>query len=403
MNEATRRPPLAIFAAMALGLVTAHCGESGDESAVCVGACGGTLPSDGGPGGTAGHGGEGGNGSIDGGGGTAPQPESYLDLLDEALGFAQPDGGAAGLRVFVTSLEDSGSGTLREALALPGAKWISFAEGLAGTIEAQSMLQVPSDTTVDGRGADVTVSGNGMTIDGSDNVIITYLKFDGTANDEIRVIDGAGEVWIHHCSFSDYGDGAIDITRGQPVRPTEVTVSWCHIDHGSKASLISATSDPAAGAADWNIYVTFHHTYFDGNSERSPRTRFAKVHHFNNYLREAGYIGASTLAEILVENDIFQTDSGRRATYINCIGADCDFNGDWGLAPDEGGALTGAGNWLDPGATTASYATANEGQVFEEFTGQVPPYAYSLELADDALRSSVETGAGWHSVPLPPD
>ena len=400
-----QRVSMALVGAALVSLLAIQCSDSSDESDPCDGPCTTSPSGTGAQGGSAGEGGGAGLSSSGGGGagGATSGPESYLDILDEAVGFAQPDGGAVGPRIFVTSLDDSGPGTLREALALPGAKWISFTEGLTGTIDAESWLSIPSDTTVDGRGADVTVSGNGMTIDGSSNVIVTHMKFDATSNDEVRIIHGAGPAWIHHCTFRDYGDGAIDITGGADQILTDVTVSWCHVDHGSKASLVSSTSDPASGNFDWNIYVTFHHNYFDGNSERSPRTRFAKVHHFNNYLREAGYIGASTLAEIIVENDIFETDSATRATYVNCIGGDCDFNSDWGLAPDEGGALKGAGNWLDAGTTTASYATANEGQVFQEFSGQVPPYPYSLEPADDGLRSSIAAGAGWRSVPLPPD
>jgi pectate lyase len=329
--------------------------------------------------------------------------ESYLDILDEAVGFARPAGGAAGPRIFVTSLSDSGPGTLREAVGRGGPLWISFEDGLMGTIDLESSLSVPSDTTIDGRGADITLTGNALIMGGTDtrNIIVTHLKIYDTPDDAIRIMSGAGPIWVNHCSLGGYGDGAIDITGGRESHPTDVTVSWCHIDGGDKASLVSSTSDPDAGHRDENLYVTYHHNYFDGNRERSPRTRFAKVHHFNNYLREAGYIGASTLAEILVEHDIFETSTGSRATYVGCIGADCDYNADWGLEPGEGGAVTGSGNWLDAGSSTARYATANETLVFQEFAGRTPPYVYTLESADDALRSTIRREAGWQPVSVP--
>lgn len=71
----------------------------------------------------------------------------------------------SGLTVEVTTLADSGSGSLRQAIldtnAEPGHDTIEFAEGLAGTIQLSSQLEITDDLTIDGPGAGtITVSGD---------------------------------------------------------------------------------------------------------------------------------------------------------------------------------------------------------------------------------------------------
>ncbi len=58
----------------------------------------------------------------------------------------------------ITNLDNSGPGSLREALNNDNAagSWIRFAEGLSGEMKYESPLPTPGpDTTIDGRGARV--------------------------------------------------------------------------------------------------------------------------------------------------------------------------------------------------------------------------------------------------------
>ncbi|MEM9074011.1 MAG: polysaccharide lyase family 1 protein [Myxococcota bacterium] len=319
----------------------------------------------------------------------------YRSLVDDAVGFATPTGGREGPRVFVTTLASDGPGSLRDALRGGGPRWISFEEGLDGTIDPGDDLSVPADVTLDGRGASITLA-VGLRIVGREarNIVIHNLRFDGASDDAVQIRNGADQIWVDHCTFENWGDGAIDITNGVEGQRTNVTVSWNRILGGSKAMLISATSDPSAGFVDENLYVTHHHNYFEGVQERMPRARFAKVHHFNNLnLRWSGYaVGASTRAQILVENNLFDAGDNRRACWTDCIGRDCDFFG------GEGGAIRASGNII---RGEASCETAGESTVLAEFPRGEPPYAYDLEAADDALRERVRVRAGWLSVPLP--
>src|ERR671929_1202619 len=72
---------------------------------------------------------------------------------------------AAAATLNVTTLNDSGAGSLRAAIAAanatPGADTITFQAGLTGTITLTSALQISQSVTIDGPGSSVlTLSGN---------------------------------------------------------------------------------------------------------------------------------------------------------------------------------------------------------------------------------------------------
>ena len=155
------------------------------------------------------------------------------------------------------------------------------------------------------------------------------------------------------------------MTNGIANVMTKVTVSWSRLTGGDKGMLISATSDPSFGWVDENLYVTHHHNYFTGVFDRTPRVRFAKVHTFNNFAESwGGYaVGASTLAEVLVENNVFDASVTDRACRVDCLGADCTFHG------GVGGAVRASGNLLDQGSILAACDTASPSTVLDEFPG----------------------------------
>jgi hypothetical protein len=81
---------------------------------------------------------------------------SVGDLLGERAGFAADvTGGLNGEVYHVTSLSDSGPGSLRAALESSKKLWIVF--DVNGTIWLESPIYVQSDKTVDGRGAQVII------------------------------------------------------------------------------------------------------------------------------------------------------------------------------------------------------------------------------------------------------
>jgi pectate lyase len=362
------------------------------------GGTGGAGASAGGAGG-AGAQGSGGSTTSAGGGGAGGAPAEYPEagvectageptpgttaaLVYDAIGFAGGVlGGARGCLYRVTSLEDAGPGTLRDALERQEPLWVVF--DVSGTIDLAGPIEVQSRKTIDGRGAGVDLIGAGLIVwNGASDVIIENLRLNDQGagshqGDGIAIDDGASLVWVDHCSFGPWDDGQLDITGAS----TDVTVSWSHFaNHG----LVMLIGGSVGATEDAVIRATVHHNWFDGTDERHPRLRYGRAHVFNNLHVDWLYYGiaSSQLGQIASEANIFDAGSNTSA-IIDQAGSD----------PDQG-LVRSTGEWLLDGAT----AVQNQpDQVFDPAAA----YAYAADPADPSLRSALEAGAGWHDVPRP--
>jgi pectate lyase len=214
--------------------------------------------------------------------------------------------------VWITNLADGGPGSLRAAATAPGAAWIRFA--VSGTIQLSKDLDVAADKTIDGRGAAVTIAGEGMRL-GSSNVILENLRFalgavPGHTEDDV-LIDGADDVWIDHCSFTGGADKLIGAPAGG-----DITVSWNHFyDHDQAVQLGAFGARAESGA----LRVTLHHNYFDNTGYRNPRVSYGIAHAFNNYLRNWGEHGMSSVrgAQLVSEGNVFEAGSDKDAIIVS--------------------------------------------------------------------------------------
>jgi len=123
-------------------------------------------------------------------------------------GGAYTPGGRGGKIFVVTSLEDSGPGTLREACEAGGARTIVF--NVAGIIKLKTPISVRAPyLTIAGQtapGDGVCVAGETFAIDTHD-VIIRHMRFrrgstDVTRRDDALGGDPMGNIIIDHCSVS---------------------------------------------------------------------------------------------------------------------------------------------------------------------------------------------------------
>lgn len=299
------------------------------------------------------------------------ETEAYEDLLDERVGYGRnATGGQGGTVCTVTNTNDSGAGSLRDCVEGSGRVWVRFA--VDGDITLNSNVIVPSYTTIDARGRYVRIYGAGLRIDGVNDVIVTNLIFkegngDGD-NDAVKIINGADDVWLHHNSFSNYGDGLVDIT----LQSTDITVSWCKFSHHDKTMLISASVDHTD---DTVIEVTLHHNWFTQTEQRHPRLRYGKVHAFNNYFDGWGKygMGCSQKGQCLSEGNIFEPDDDTDA-IVKVVGEDPDY-----------GKVKSVDDWLIGGATVQENGTVWDPS---------DHYSYTVETADESLRSDIENSAG---------
>ncbi|MBT9189035.1 pectate lyase family protein [Zobellia russellii] len=168
-----------------------------------------------------------------------------LKAFPTAEGFGKnATGGRGGRVVEVTNLNDSGEGSLREALKMTGARTIVFKVG--GTIECKSYLSIPfgsGNVTVAGQ----TAPGGGIQIKNAElriqdsNVIVRYLKIrlghdvtDPSNEDGIRILSWKNrvtkDVIIDHCSVAWGKDENFEIGgMGGTSSVKDITVQNCII------------------------------------------------------------------------------------------------------------------------------------------------------------------------------
>ena len=297
--------------------------------------------------------------------------DSVQALFSERVGFGrEATGGLGGTHCVVRNLADSGDGTLRQCAGVPGPVWITF--NRSGTIQLQDNIKLPSNSTVDGRGQEITIKGAGLYVNRVENVIITHLRVREAKDDAINIKYESSRVWINHLSLADSEDGLLDITRGS----TNVTVSWCRFDDHRKVMLISGGHE---NVIDDNIRTTIHHNFFNKTYSRHPRVRRGKVHIYNNLFRkvEGNGITCSHLGQCISEGNIFDMSSD----LIRTSGVD-----------PEPGSLKSIDDWSVRGATIQE---RNPNGVFDarDF------YQYEADDADQDLMDRIKNEAGWRSEP----
>jgi len=183
--------------------------------------------------------------------------------LAQYQGFGTSTRGGADRPVIrVTTLNDAGPGSLREALSR-GSRTIVF--DVTGDILLRDHLWVlGAYITLDGFSAPVpgiTLKNYGLVIRGSKgahDVIIRGIRVRNAAIDGIQVAYGAYKVILDRVSVAGSLDGNLDITEGA----RDVTVSWSILGANHKNMLIK--HNPSR--------VTLHHNLLAGSS-RNPQVR----------------------------------------------------------------------------------------------------------------------------------
>ncbi|CAN6442333.1 unnamed protein product [Victoria cruziana] len=211
-------------------------------------------------------------------------------LANCALGFGRKAyGGKRGKIYVVTDPSDDDlvnpkPGTLRYGVIQDRPLWIIFARDMI--IHLSEELLINSNKTIDGRGANVHISGGaGLTIQFVKHVIIHGLHIHdikagngGTIRDSEThygtrtrsdgdgiSIFGASNVWIDHNSMSNCMDGLIDAIEGS----TGITISNNHFTNHNEVSLMGASDSYSPDAI---MQVTFAFNHFGrGLVQRMPR------------------------------------------------------------------------------------------------------------------------------------
>ena len=206
----------------------------------------------------------------------------------EGAGAVTP-GGRGGKVIEVTNLNDSGPGSLREAVGAEGPRIVVFR--VSGIIKLEEVLAIPNPfITIAGQ----TAPGDGICISGqtteinTHDVVLRYLRFRrGNIKDRDDGLGGypVRNIIIDHCSASWGLDENLSLYRymkkmpdgPDKKSPTEnLTIQWCI------SSEALDLNNHAFGATWGGRNGSFHHNLFACNTGRNPSIGWGDHFDFRN-------------------------------------------------------------------------------------------------------------------------
>lgn len=246
-----------------------------------------------------------------------PVVESPLPVFPGAEGFgSRTPAGRGGKVIEVTSLADSGLGTLRAALADPNPRIIIFRVG--GTIEAKEPLTINHPfVTLAGQtapGDGILIKNAGLQV-ATHDVLIQHLRIrpgnegvvDPENNDAIQ-INGASNVVIDHVSASWGEDETVQTWFGSH----DITFSWCLVSEAlDKSRHPKGRHGGGFLVGDGSERITIHHCLIAHNDFRNPLISQSSL---VDLIENVIYNWGRSAAEIYSDN---KTDL---ATQLNFIG-----------------------------------------------------------------------------------
>ncbi|MFD3162558.1 cellulose binding domain-containing protein [Herpetosiphon sp. NSE202] len=238
----------------------------------------------------------------------------------------------------------------------------------------QGTLTVASNKTIIGNNK-ALIQGN-VKVSNSQNIILQNFTINGNScasYDECRAgndalgISNSHHVWVDHLTITNGQDGNFDINNGSDF----ITVSWSKFGYTTnkehRFSNLIGSSDDSASTDSGKLNVTFHHNWwFAGAMQRMPRTRFGKIHVFNNLYTATGNdycVSSGYQSKLLLEKNAFiGVNTPHRLHEGDLKAVDNLYQNTTGDRISTGVAFT-------------------------------PPYSYNAESAN-SVNSSVQAGAG---------
>lgn len=239
-------------------------------------------------------------------------------------------GGRGGRVLTVTNLNDSGTGSFRDAIEQQGPRIVVFA--VDGTIELKSPIRINNDSiTIAGQSAPgdgICLKDYPLVINAS-NVIVRYIRV--RVGDRHRLdSDGLGggrygqkNVILDHLSVSWSIDECLSIYKTE-----NLTVQWCLVVHSLNTSVHTKGSHGFGGI--WGGYkATFHHNLLANHASRNPR--FASVDgtkwvdYRNNVVYNWGFktaYGGGHHAEINMVNNYYKPGPASQHHRLLDVAAD---------------------------------------------------------------------------------
>jgi len=233
---------------------------------------------------------------------------------------------------------------------------------LAGDIVVENKNNANGSITIEGVGSDAVANGWGIRVKNASNIEIRNIGFmltDANEGDNVGLQQGNDHVWVHNCDMfygaaggdADQvkGDGALDCKKS-----TDVTFSYNHFWDSGKSNLLGLSEGTMA-----DLYITYHHNWYDHSDSRHPRVRYYSAHVYNNYYDGNSKYGAgSTLgSSVFMEGNYFR--NAKYPMLTSQQGTDT-FNGAEGTFSGEaGGTIKAFNNMMSGQQRFAAYDAVN--------------------------------------------
>lgn len=275
----------------------------------------------------------------------------------------------------VTNLNDSGAGSLRDAVST-GNRIVVF--DVSGVIKISSRIVFASNLYVAGQtapGEGITVYGNGVSFSGASNIICRYLRVrmghGGDSGKDCAGIANGENMIFDHCSFSWGLDETFSINPDGKGSLGNITLQNCIFGQGLLTH--------SAGGLMQADYITLYRNFYCDNS-----TRNNKVKGINQYANNVVYnwsngcyiMGGDSQGSsyVNIESNLFINGPAKGG---NCFGG---ANADFHCYGDDNWQDNNMDGIFDPFLVTDYSASTRESKPFDYPELELYPGDKLLEL-----------------------